>query len=146
MDSISELEFATALRDAPINKAAGPSNIPSEFWKKAGKKTKEALRILLNTCLSQKDIPNEWKKATIILIPKSKNWQGNVNITRPITLIETARKILTRILTDRIATVCHSKEILKGNNISVLKNTSTHVPIHTINNIAEHAREYNKEA
>jgi len=147
MDPISDHELAIALRDAPSNKAAGPSNIPTECWKKAGKKTKEALLNLLNQCLIQKDIPDEWKKATVILIPKPKNWQGNVDITRPITLIETARKLLTRILTDRIATICHQNKILQGNNISVLKDTCTYIPIYTIiNNIAEHAREFGKEA
>jgi len=145
MDPISETELMHALKNSPRNKAPGPSGIPVELWKNANHKVIEALRNLLNKCLLSSDIPTDWKKSTIILIPKPKCWKGDINITRPITLIETARKLLTRILTDRISHKYDQHKILKGNNISVLKNTNTMVPIHTLNNILEHSREYNKE-
>ena len=146
MDPISKEELSHVLKHLSNHKAAGPSGIPNEFWKHAGKHIKETLRTLLNNCLLQNDIPKEWKKASIILIPKPKNWKGNIDITRLIILIETARKILTRILTDRISCICSKQNILKGHNISVLRDTNTTVPIHTLNCIAEHAREFKKEA
>ena len=145
MDPISETEFSKALTSSPHNKAPGPSNIPSELWKYAGKNTKSALHNLFNKCIQEENIPEEWKNATIILIPKPKQWKGNIDITRPITLLETARKILTRILTDRISALCSKHNILRGNNISVLKDTNTTVPIHTINNVMEHAREFKND-
>ncbi|KAG9297405.1 hypothetical protein G9A89_009489 [Geosiphon pyriformis] len=94
---------------------------------------------LLNT-------PKEWRVAQVILIPKPKEWSGNIDITRPITLIESTRKILTKILTARISKACELHNVLKGYNTSVLKNISTAVPIHVINAVAEHAREFDKKA
>ncbi|KAG9299075.1 hypothetical protein G9A89_020388 [Geosiphon pyriformis] len=56
------------------------------------------------------------------------------------------RKILTKILTARISKACKLHNILKSYNTSVLKNTSIAVPIHVINAVAEHVREFDNEA
>ena len=86
-----------------------------------------------------------WKKSNIYPIPKNKDWSGDLSNTRPIILIETARKILTKILTLRLAAVCKNHEILKGPNFAGLPGESTSEPIHLINNICEEARETKKE-
>ncbi|KAG9292537.1 hypothetical protein G9A89_006908 [Geosiphon pyriformis] len=91
-------------------------------------------------------MPKEWRIAQVILIPKPKKWSGNIDITRLITLIESTRKILTKILTARISKACELHNVLKNYNTSVLKNISTAVPIHVINTVAEHAREFGNEA
>src|SRR5882762_2707477 len=85
-------------------------------------------------------MPTAWKKANIILIPKTQDWNKNVDKTRPITLIETLRKVYTKILTNRIESVCRLENILQDNNCSVLKGTSTHCPISIIKNLCEDAR------
>ena len=96
-------------------------------------------------CLSNADIPTKWKNSNIVLIPKPCEWEGNLDLTRPITLIETACKGLSSILTKRISDICKNLNILQGNNFSVLKNTSTASPIHIINSFLEDAREKHKE-
>ena len=95
--------------------------------------------------LHESDTLQEWKNANVILIPKTFDWEGNLDLTRPITLIETARKGLSFILTNRISQTCKNHNILQGGNFSVLKGTSTTAPIHIINSILEDARENNKE-
>ena len=82
-------------------------------------------------------MPKAWKKTNTILIPKPKNWHKNIDITRPIVLIETARKIFTKILTNRLERVCRQYDILKSNNCSVLKETSIYVPINILTNILD---------
>ncbi|KAG9294820.1 hypothetical protein G9A89_008512 [Geosiphon pyriformis] len=47
---------------------------------------------------------------------------------------------------EEISKACELHNVLKDYNTSVLKNTSTAVPIHVINAVAEHAREFDKEA
>ena len=60
--------------------------------------------------------------------------------------METLRKIFTKAMTDRIEKTCRTKQILEGNNCSVLKSTSTHCPITVIRNILEDATQHkNKE-
>src|SRR2546421_8829362 len=61
----------------------------------------------------------------------------DIDKTRSITLLETLRKIFTKILTNRIKEICRKLNVLKGNNCSVLKGTSTHCPINIIKNVLE---------
>src|SRR6266487_6127510 len=82
-------------------------------------------------------MPKAWKKTNTILILKLKNWHKNIDITRPIVLIKTARKIFTKILTNRLEHVCRHHDILKSNNCSILKGTSTYVPINILTNILD---------
>src|SRR3954463_1485680 len=103
------------------------------------------LHHLLNECIKQQDIPTEWKHSTIVLIPKKETWSDNLKNTRPITLIETGRKLLTRILINRISKICSSHPILIGDNFSVLKDISTSLPIQIINFAIEHATNNKKE-
>ncbi|KAG9299686.1 hypothetical protein G9A89_006402 [Geosiphon pyriformis] len=58
---------------------------------------------------------------------------------------EDTRKILTKILIARISNACKLHNVLKSYNTSVLKNTSTAVPIHVINAVTKHAREFENE-
>ena len=65
--------------------------------------------------------------------------------TRPITLLETLRKILIKILTNRISQTCTNSGILKGDNFLVLKDTSTATPIHIVNFLIEHTTNHKKK-
>ncbi|KAG9292553.1 hypothetical protein G9A89_006924 [Geosiphon pyriformis] len=95
-----------------------------------------------NAYIKAANMPKEWRVAQVILIPKPKKWDGNIDITRLITLIESTRKILTKILIARILKTCKLYNVLKSYNILVLKNTSTAVPIYVINIVAKHTREF----
>ena len=139
MDPTTEEEFDEALKSLPINKSPGPSRIPNEMWKKAPALLRKELKALIDNCIAQHNIPTEWTQATVILIPKKETWSGNLYNTRPITLIETGRKLLTRILTNRISKTCTKHNILKSDNFSVLKDTSIAIPIQIINFAIEHA-------
>ena len=78
-------------------------------------------------------------------IPKPKDWNFNVNITRPILLLECGRKVMVKLFTNRLSYLCSTHNILRGYNFAALKGCSTSTPIHAINNVLENAREHNKE-
>ena len=65
--------------------------------------------------------------------------------TRPIALMETARKCFTKIITNRLSFICKEKNILRGPNFAGLPGESTQEPIQLLNNICEEAKEQNKE-
>ena len=65
--------------------------------------------------------------------------------TRPIILMETTLKCLTKIITNRLSKICKENQILRGPNFAGLPGESTREPIQLINNICEEAREQNKE-
>ncbi|KAG9295800.1 hypothetical protein G9A89_009029 [Geosiphon pyriformis] len=87
------------------------------------------LLVLLNSCLSCESVPCSWKKKSVL------------TNTRPIALIETARKILFKILSDRISLACSAFDIFRGDNFSVLKGTSTQFPIFAVGSIVKNVLE-----
>ncbi|KAG9285955.1 hypothetical protein G9A89_002375 [Geosiphon pyriformis] len=91
------------------------------------------LLVLLNSCLS------------FLMILKPYEWEGILTNTHPIALIKTAHKILSKILSDRISLACSSYDVLRGNNFSVLKDTTTQSPIFAIGLVIKDALEKNWE-
>ncbi|KAG9284521.1 hypothetical protein G9A89_014125 [Geosiphon pyriformis] len=83
----------------------------------SGEEVLKCLLVLLNTCLT---------------VGEPYNWNGVLTNTQPIVLIETARKILFKILSDY-------------NNFLVLKSTSTQFPVFAIGLIIKDAFEKNRE-
>ncbi|KAG9297174.1 hypothetical protein G9A89_019455 [Geosiphon pyriformis] len=65
--------------------------------------------------------------------------------TQSIVLIETARKILSKILSDRILSACSKFGILHDDNFSVLKGTSTQSPVFAVGSVVKNALEKNQE-
>ena len=108
-----------------------------ECWKESPEAVLLAIMKLFNLIVTFSKTPKEWKRANIIPIPKATDWGMDIDKTRPITLLETLRKIFTKILTNRIEEICRKLDVLKGNNCSVLKGTSTHCPINIIKNVLE---------
>jgi hypothetical protein len=66
---------------------------------------------MMNQCLEDEEMIEAWKKGLIYPISKSCDWNKNLNLTRPITLIETARKLLTKILTQRLSNTISERNI-----------------------------------
>ncbi|KAG9302170.1 hypothetical protein G9A89_020604 [Geosiphon pyriformis] len=62
-----------------------------------------------------------------------------------IALVNTACKILSKILSDQISLACNKFNVLCGNNFLVLKGTSTQSPIFAIGLVVENALEKNRE-
>ncbi|KAG9306566.1 hypothetical protein G9A89_004763 [Geosiphon pyriformis] len=75
------------------------------------------------------DLPNgktAGLSAWILMIPKPYEWEDVLTNTCPIALIETARKILSKILSNRIFLACSTFDVLQRDNFLVLKGTTTH--------------------
>ncbi|KAG9288546.1 hypothetical protein G9A89_006042 [Geosiphon pyriformis] len=66
-------------------------------------------------------IPNELWRHCVLMISKSYKWNGVLTNTRSIALIETAQKILSKILSDQIFLAYNKFNVLCGDNFSVLK-------------------------
>src|SRR5208282_5481806 len=96
-------------------------------------------------CLKKGTCPPSWKTSSIFPIPKSKDWECDLSNTQPIILLETSRKCLTKIITNRLSTICKKHNILSGPNFAGLPEESTQEPIQLLNNICENARDKGKE-
>ena len=70
-------------------KAPGPTQIPYEIYKHLSTTSMKAMIEIFNEVLSSGRVPRDWTNSSVVLIPKPKDWEGNLEITRPITLMET---------------------------------------------------------
>src|SRR4051812_9692776 len=95
----------------------------------------EYLRDMVTLCFNSGHIPSQWKDTTIYPIPKPTDWNCYLKNTRPICLIETARKLITKIMTNRLAIILNTHKALKGNNYTGLPESSYHTPIHVLESI-----------
>ncbi|KAG9301395.1 hypothetical protein G9A89_018067 [Geosiphon pyriformis] len=111
-------KLLSVTNELPDGKAAGLSDILNEFWKHGCGEVLKCLLVLLNMCLSVGMVPALWKKTWVLMIPKPYDWDG------------TARKILFKILSDRISLAC---------------STSTQFPVFVVGLVVEDALEKNRE-
>src|ERR1043165_2815158 len=144
-EKIEEEEWEDVLRELKSDTAPGISGISYILLKRAGKKSQKIFRAYANLVLKKGEIPKKWKIAQVYPIPKDVDWGYSLNNIRPIALIETFRKIVTKVVTKRLAKVFTERGILKGPNFAGLPGNSTEQPIHILNMIMEEAQEKNKE-
>ncbi|KAG9307301.1 hypothetical protein G9A89_017129 [Geosiphon pyriformis] len=105
------------------------SNISSDefFWKHGNKLVLGGLLDITNACLVSGAVPE------------------TLTNTRPIALVETAWKILFKILSNRISLACSKFDVLRDNNFLVLKGTSTQTSIFAVGLIVEDTLEKDRE-
>ncbi|KAG9293663.1 hypothetical protein G9A89_019000 [Geosiphon pyriformis] len=96
-------------------------------------------------CLVVGSVPTLWRRAWVLMILKLYDWDEIFTNTWPIVLIKTARKILSKVFSDRISSACSKFGVLHGDNFSVLKGTSTQSPVFAVSSVVEDALEKNRE-
>jgi hypothetical protein len=136
-EEITINELNATLRELPNDKAPGPSGIVYEDLKLTGDKYRQQLLLLFNNIITNGIIPLEWKKATIYPIPKPKDWECKLNNTRPITLLETTRKVLIKIITKRLNSFLAKSNILQWNNRAGIIGESCFQPIQYTQHVIE---------
>jgi ribonuclease HI len=137
LNTISSEEVYSTLQLLPNNKACGPTGISYEMLKHAGPTFLQVITNLFNQCLTQQRIPKQWKEGRIYPISKKPIFNGDLNNTRPISLIEHIKKLYTKILTNRLNTCLTKNPILSPYNYIALPGNSTSTPIHILNNLIE---------
>ncbi|KAG9300163.1 hypothetical protein G9A89_010573 [Geosiphon pyriformis] len=125
----------------PNDKTTGLSGIPNELWKHSGEVALRCLLELLNVCLTVSLVPALWKRAWVSMIHKPYDWDGVLTNTWLIALIETARKILFKILSDRISVACSKFNVLQDDNFLVLKGMFTQSLVFAVGSVVENALE-----
>ncbi|KAG9288120.1 hypothetical protein G9A89_017715 [Geosiphon pyriformis] len=126
MCSIDFDKMSNVISNLFDEKAAGLSGISNELWKHYNRLVLDMLLVLLNFCLDC----------------ESKDVFTNIH---PIALIETAHKILSKILSDRISSACSRFDVLREDNFSVLKSMTTQSLIFAIGSVIKDALEKNHE-
>jgi len=72
------------------------------------------------------------------------DWQSDITKTRPLTLLDTMRKAVMKLLTNQLSRIMAKHNVLKGNNFAGLPGGSTELPIKLMHMVLEDAKENNK--
>ncbi len=144
-DRVTEKEWDAMLKKLKTGTAPGISGIGYILIKQASAKTQVAFRNFASRCLETGKIPLKWKVGQTYPIPKDVDWQFNLSNIRPIALLETFRKCVTKVYTTRLERIIRVNNILEGSNFAGLIGSSTESPIHILSMIIEEAKEKNKE-
>ena len=101
---IDREELKEVIRTSPKNKAPGPDGLPYEFYRKHFEAIHPALLEVYNTALTNGTSIHEGGQGLTILIHK-KGPKGELKNWRPITLLNTDQKILSKIMVNRLSTL-----------------------------------------
>ncbi|PKB93018.1 hypothetical protein RhiirA5_442605, partial [Rhizophagus irregularis] len=91
---ITIFDLISTLKNCSNNKAPGPSQITYEDLKHLHESVFKILTQIFNKCLQLDLIPSKWRDALLFPIPKPHDWDSKLTNTRPITLLETTRKLM----------------------------------------------------
>jgi hypothetical protein len=94
-------EVIHALKQMKDGKAIGKDEIPIELIKQAGYETWVEIAKLFTKCLKNREVPEDWNSAIVILLHK-KGDKSDLNNYRPISLISHMSKLFTRVIKNRI--------------------------------------------
>src|SRR5207249_7354041 len=128
-------EWEVVMRNTPKNKVAGPSKISFGMLHHLGPESAKLLLQLVTLSLNFSLIPHGWQKAIIYPIPKPQAWESKLKNTRLITLLETARKCLTKLINNRLANIIATNQVLQGRNYAGFPGSSTDSPILALDSI-----------
>ncbi|GET63421.1 hypothetical protein RIR_jg28669.t2 [Rhizophagus irregularis DAOM 181602=DAOM 197198] len=138
MSPILADEWKNTINSMPNNKASGPSKISYEMLKHLTGEAFNLSLVLANACLIHGDIPADWREA---LVPHE--FDAQLKNTRPITLLETVRKCVVKVVTTRLSKILADNQVLQGGNFAGLPGGSTDIPIKMLDAII-HQRRFDK--
>ncbi|XP_038106605.1 uncharacterized protein LOC119766237 [Culex quinquefasciatus] len=100
--NITNEELIKAASALKANKAPGPDGIPNQVLKLAIEENLDMFRSALQKCMDTGVFPDRWKRQRLVLLPKPGKPPGDPSAYRPICLIDTAGKLLERVILNRL--------------------------------------------
>lgn len=107
-------ELKNAARSLQSRKAPGPDGIPSEVIRLIAENRPEFLLEMFNRCLMAGVFPEVWKRQKLVLISKGKGDPISPSTYRPLCMLDTAGKLLERLLKPRL-----QDAIIEGGGLSM---------------------------
>ena len=124
----SRYEFESAIHKCSDNSAPGPNKMSWHYWKLIIKNRDCLSKIIniANTCINLGHWPKYFKISTTIIIPKpSKPSYNNPKAFCPIVLLNTLRKLIEKVITERIQFTVASNNFIYPSQLGGLKFKST---------------------
>ncbi|EXX63795.1 uncharacterized protein OCT59_012974 [Rhizophagus irregularis] len=116
------------------HKAPGPSKIKYEDLIHLHDDALKILVRIFNACITLQLLPKKWRNVLLFPIPKPHDWNSKLHNTRPITLLETPRKLLVNIISTKLNNILSQYSILQDNNKAGILEQSTLEPLMSYGN------------
>lgn len=136
---ITEDEILKACSRIGDTKAPGPDGIPNVALKAAIRSRPDLFQRTYNKCMTEEIFPIRWKRQKLILLPKGGKPPDDPSSFRPICLLDTAGKVLERIISNRLEEYTEGAQGLSPNQYGFRKARSTVEAIDTVVNAARKA-------
>ncbi|CAB0035489.1 unnamed protein product [Trichogramma brassicae] len=131
-------ELRGACRRIKNHTAPGPDGVPNSAIKFAIDAHPDISMQVYTVCLRTSVFPACWKRQRLVLLPKPGKPPEEPSSYRPLCMLDTAGKILERIICDRLEAITESPEGLSDHQYGFRKGRST---INAIENVIATARE-----
>ena len=112
LSKVTVEEIADRLRQCKNKSAAGEDKINYVVLKKLPRKTLTDLSTIFNKCLHLGYFPDQWKKASVIMIPKQGKDGKLAKNHRPISLLPCVGKLFERIIADRLSSYLEKESLI----------------------------------
>ena len=110
-EPVNEQKVLDVINNLKENKACGPDNIPSAYWKTVADIIVKPFTYIINLSFKRGTAPAEWKKSRVIPIYKSGN-KCDLNNYRPISILSVSAKIVEKLAFDQLYSYVNQKGIL----------------------------------
>lgn len=132
-------EVRAAIKTLKNDKAPGPDGLTNEVLKSGDFTLCQVLANLFNECFKKREVPNQWKTSSTIIIPKKGDREDLKNY-RPITLLPTIYKVFTKLILNRLSRKLDDEQPREQAGFRSGYSTMDH--LQSINQILERCREY----
>lgn len=105
---ITNFEILSAIKNFPLKKAPGMDGFPIEFYTTFWAKIYSFFTEVVKSVQKNKNLPETMYQATISVIPKPGKTCESPSDYRPISLINCDKKIITKILNNRLVQILPS--------------------------------------
>ena len=121
---ITDDEIWAAIKDMPSDRALGPDGFPGAFYRTTWSTIKPQVMDAIHAfCYGNKQRLNKLNNATVVLLPKREGANTPADF-RPITMIHSFAKLLSKILAMRLAP--RLKDIVDKNQNAFIQGRSIH--------------------
>lgn len=134
---VTNEELVEIAKSLKVGKAPGPDGIPNLAIKAAIMEAPELFRGVMQKCLDDGLFPDRWKRQSLVLLPKAGKPPGDPSAYRPICLLDTAGKVLERIILNRLVEYTDGERGLSSNQFGFRKGRSTVDAILSVTRTAE---------
>jgi len=141
---VTQNELLHLLHGVAGGKAPGPSELSYDLLRNSAPKVQRVLLALVNEVLLLGDMPRSWLQHDISPIPKP-GWGGDINRTRPISLVEVLRKVVEKVLNTRLAIILESKAVLLGDNAGFMPRSGLDELLWMLRGVLDDAKKEEKQ-